>query len=212
MQALDRMPISDSWVTLVFFVAILILVLLKRVDHSKLAGYASAFFTKGFVQEKTLERESFFSFFSLLLFVFSGITYAILIDLVAPLFFSTPEGFLFFCLLFSVISVYVFFLLLIDYGVLSLFKAQKEAQYFLTAKMSYFYSTALLLFPILIITHYSFLNAYVSFFSWMFFFLFSLTLICVNNKNLIVSKLFYFILYICTLKLAPLLIIYKITV
>jgi hypothetical protein len=34
-------------------------------------------------------------------------------------------------------------------------------------------------------------------------------LLFVNNKNLILNKLFYFILYICALEIAPLLFIYK---
>jgi len=101
--------------------------------------------------------------------------------------------------------------MVLDTTLCNMLQIQNELSYLVAAKRGYFYSSALLLFPFLIVVMYSFLSTYWLLGFFVLLFILSIVLTFVNNKNLIVSKLFYFILYLCALKIAPLLIIYKIT-
>ena len=212
MQALDRIDFSNNWLTLVFVFALLLLVVLKTSNQQKLFGYFSAIFIKGSVVKKTEERAPFFNTFNIVLLCFSVIVYAIFFSLIAELFLEVSASFTVFVSVLSFVAVYFILFLVLDIGLASLFEAQNETSHLFSTKIAYLYNTALILFPGLIITSYSSLSMSVLFSVFILFFLLSLLLLFVNNKNLILSKLFYFILYICALEIAPLLIIYKMTV
>jgi hypothetical protein len=78
MQAIERIDISNNWVTITIVFALFLLVLLKSINSQKLFEYSRAFFQKGFIEKKAEERMSFFSGFNLILYLFSILVYAIL--------------------------------------------------------------------------------------------------------------------------------------
>ncbi len=212
MQALDRIDYSNNWLTLVFLFTLLLLVVLKTSNQQKLFGYASAFFRKGFIAKKTEERESLINFFNIVLLCFSAIVYAIFISLVAAHFLDITAGFTVFMSVFGFVFIYLALFLILDVGFAKLFEVQNETSYLFSTKIAYLYTISLILFPVLIIICYSSISISVLLFVFMMLFLISLLLLFVNNKNLILNKLFYFILYLCALEIAPLLIIYKMMV
>jgi hypothetical protein len=212
MQALDRIDFSNNWLTLVFVFALILLVVLKTINQQKLFGYSSAFFIKGFIAKKTEERESQLQIFNIVLLCFSAIIYAVFFSLVITLFLTETVSFSIFITVLGFVSVYLVLFLVLDLGLAKLFEVENETSYLFSTKIAYLYNTALILFPVLIITSYSDLGAVVLFWVFISMFLLSLLLLFVNNKNLILNKLLYFILYLCALEIAPLLIIYKIVV
>ena len=212
MQALDRIDFSNNWLTLVFVFALILLVVLKTINQQKLFGYSSAFFIKGFIAKKTEERESQLQIFNIVLLCFSAIIYAVFFSLVITLFLTETVSFSIFITVLGFVSVYLVLFLVLDLGLAKLFEVENETSYLFSTKIAYLYNTALILFPVLIITSYSDLGAVVLFWVFISMFLLSLLLLFVNNKNLILNKLLYFILYLCALEIAPLLIIYKIMV
>jgi hypothetical protein len=213
MQAVDRVIISNNWMTLVFVVALVLLFVLKTTHQSKLIGFSKAFFVKGFIEKKAEEKETYFSLFNSFLFVFSAIVFSLLTLFVLNLV-NTDYGFdfeLFIRVLIGVIS-YLFLLDSITFLLSNLFHIRNEMGSLVIAKKTYLFNTAIWLFPFLIIAAYGFYNLFFILSVFVFLFGMSIVLIAFNNKNLILSKLFYFILYLCALEIAPLLIIYKIMV
>jgi hypothetical protein len=213
MQALERIDISNNWLTLTYLFMLLLLLLLKTISSNKLFGYTRAFLLKGFIAKKAEERASFFTGFNLVMFVFSILTFG-LFFLYVFRYIDQEFEFSFYQYLWLTIFVaaYFVFFLIMDFALSRLLNIQEVVAHFIAAKIGYLYNTALLLFPFLIIHTYSFFSVYLLFGVFITLFLLSLVLIFTNNKNLIINKLFYFILYLCALEIAPLLIIYKITV
>jgi hypothetical protein len=213
MQAVDRIDFSNNWITVTYLFALILLVLLKLINQEKLLGYTRAFFLKGFVIKRAEERESFFTVFNIAIYVFSLIIYGLL--LLSVYLYLVPDSYASFNLfswLILIVATYFSAQLLLTFLISRVFSIQNEILHFISAKVGYFYNTALLLFPFLIINTYSFFSIYLLFGVFVVLFLLSTVLVLTNNKNLIINKLFYFILYLCALEIAPLLIIYKITV
>jgi len=213
MQAIERIDISNNWLTITFVVALVLLVLLKSLNKQKLYGYVGAYFQKGFIVNKVKEKTSFFTGFNLVLYVFSILVYAIFLTYLTPLF--LPELTVDFNLFVKVLSigfVYITLFMVLDMVFCNVLEVQNQLTYFVAAKIGYFYSAALIFFPFLIAVMYSFLSIYWLLGIFGILFVLGVVLTFANNKNLIISKLFYFILYLCALEIAPLLIIYKITV
>lgn len=212
MQALERIDFSNNWLTLVCVFALLLLVVLKTINQQKLFGYSRAFFIKGFIVKKTEDRESLFNIFNIVLLCFSAIVYATFFSLIAELFLDITTSFTVFISVLSFVVIYIIIFLVLDVGLANLFEVKNETSYLFSSKIAYLYNTSLILFPVLIVISYSNLSKYVLLGVFIALFLLSLLLLFVNNKNLILNKLFYFILYLCALEIAPLLIIYKIMV
>ena len=210
MQAVDRLYSSSDWVTLIFVFALLLLFLLKNRNPSALKGYVMAFFLKGFVEKKTMEKFLFFSSFNLLIFIFSTFIFSFFLLLISNLFFNNIAlDFFVFVKLFSGVTLYFSVLFFIEYLIASVFEIQSSLRYFLLGKLSYFYTTSLWLFPALIVSYYSSHNNFFLLTFFLLVFLLSIWHMVTNNKNLIVNKLFYFILYLCALKIAPLFFLFK---
>ena len=92
---------------------------------------------------------------------------------------------------------------------------QKPYRKMVFDKLNYFNNVILWIIPMVLI--YSYVNSYKIFF-FNILFLISIALLVVryglllaNNKNLIFNNIFYFILYLCALEIAPFVIIFKLT-
>ena len=212
MQALDRIDFSNNWLTLVFVFVLFLVAVLKSINQEKLFNYTRAFFLKGFISKKTEEREAFFNVFNLILFFFSSIIYAIVISLFVEYFLDFKLSFMLFTKIYSFVFLYLMVFIFLDKVIANLFEVKNEVSYLLSSKIAYLYNTSLFLFPVLVIINFSNSSTFVLFWIFTSLFLLSTLLLFINNKNLIINKLFYFILYLCALEIAPLLIIYKITV
>lgn len=213
MQAIERLEFTNNWLTLVFVFGLVLLVVLRMLNHQKLFEYSRSFFLKGFFEKKVEERGSFFSGFNLVLFVFSVLGYALFFSYLAELFIPKIElSFQLYLKISALVFGYFTMFLILDFVLCHLLEIRSELAHFIAAKLGYSYNIALFIFPLLILVAYSFLNMYVLLGVFIILFTLSFVLSFINNKNLIINKLFYFILYICALEIGPLLIIYKITV
>ncbi|WP_188597897.1 DUF4271 domain-containing protein [Polaribacter pacificus] len=211
MQIANRVVESNNWVLLTLLFGLFLLFLLKKINAELLLNYSKAFFIKGFVEKKAQEKVSFFSLTSLLLFLFSGVVLALFSCLIAENFIRDQQvDFQFFIYILIGILLYILASYFIEYLVIRIFSLKNTLGYFMISKRIYLFTFSIWLFPFLILSFYSFSSGYVALAVAVFMFLLSLILIFSNNKNLIVSELFYFILYLCILKIAPLLFIYKI--
>lgn len=211
MQVLDRVTVNDNWITGTFIFLLLLLFILKRMNPIKLNELSKAFFLKGFIEREVEDKSWVFSLFWVFLFLFSSLVLSVSVVLVIKDF--SPDqllNFLFLLQIFMGIVSYFAIAALLDFLLMTLFKINIDLRYFIKSKSIYYYNSALFLLPVAILTNYSLPNSYALLFAFGALFLTSIILIIINNKNLILNKLFYFILYLCALKIVPLLIIYKI--
>jgi hypothetical protein len=109
----------------------------------------------------------------------------------------------------------LFFLIRYLVGVLlaMLFQLSKFHKSIVFVKITYLFAISVFVFPLLIIIFYA--DKHNSLFFQSILFLLGVLLITrhlfvvKNNKNMMLSGLFYFILYLCALEIAPLLLILK---
>ena len=213
MQAIERIEISNNWVTIVYLICLFLLVVLKTQNHQKIFEYSRAFFLKGFIEKKVEERTSFFNGFNMVLFVFSVLVFSLFFFYISEWIIPEIENsFQVYLKVSALVFGYLTVFIILDFTLCHLLEIKPRLAHFIAAKLVYLYTIALLLFPFLILKTFSFLNVYVLLSAFSLFFIISFVLTFINNKNLIINKLFYFILYLCALEIAPLLIIYKITV
>lgn len=115
--------------------------------------------------------------------------------------------------LFGFITLYLIGKLIILKLIGIIFKFHKLQDNLIFLKISYLNLIAVYLIPLIAFLTYSeIINKqiiYLSIIYVLFLFLFSYLLILLNNKKIIYNNFFYFILYICTLEIAPLLIVMK---
>lgn len=212
MQVLEREFISTDWTTILIIVLLILLLILKKINGKRLNFYSKSFFNSSLLDEILEEYFSFFSFFNILLFLFSTLTFSLGVYLLVNFFGDTElNGFFDFSELFLIILSYVSFFLLIDFGLIKVFSISNYIKRFLLIKLSYFYNISIWLLPFIIIHAYTIDTQYFLLIYIIFLFLIDFFMLFYTNKKLIINKLFYFILYICTLKIAPLLIVYKLT-
>ncbi|WP_435414021.1 DUF4271 domain-containing protein [Polaribacter aestuariivivens] len=210
MQALEKNLIDSSWITIILVFLLALIVVLKMLDSEKLKGYFLALFNKGFVETEVEENVSFLNTFHIVLFIFSTtiislISYTFIIESVAEF----EVDFLSFLLVFTTVTSYFLLKWTIETVISRLFLIKNSVKFYLVSKFSYLYCISFLLFIVFIIIQYSSLNNNILFYTAAFLFLLRFVFHVSNNKNLIFSKLFYFILYICAFEIAPLFILFK---
>lgn len=206
MEAIERTFLSEDWVTLVFLCCFVLLAIVKLHNPERLLGFYIAFFTQGFIKKNADETTSFFSVFYILSFLFTSIIISLIIRV-----FIFQKTFFDFLAIISIVSLYLLMHFFIVFLISKTFELQETIRYFLLTKIGYLFTICLCIFPLLILHHYRLNNLIVFSVFIGVLLLFRAFLILKNNKKLIFNQLFYFILYLCTLELAPLLIIYKIT-
>ena len=182
MQAIERIQLNDYWLTLVFILVLLLLALLKSLNQNKLSSYFKAFFLKGFVQKRTEENESFFSLFNLILFFLSSIIYTLVIIVIGSKFANFPFDLMFFIKVFGCTLLYLSAFFIVDKALIQLLELQHNLGNIFSAKISYLYNSALLLFPVLVVNYYSEFSYSVLFF--IFDILFLVALFFLTPKNL----------------------------
>ena len=210
MEALQRSVLSTNWITLIFVFSLTVLFFLKLFKTAKLKGYASAIFYKGFLEIEVEEGYSPVTFFhigfSFFSFLMLSITTFFLINQ-----YKQSNVFLFADYFLSSYYVFIFMIVrsLVAFLLLLLFEVKKQLSFFMIFKRGYLYSISVGLFFLNVFYFYSFQNQFFLFSGFVLFFLVRFLLILINNKNLIIKELFYFILYICAFELAPLFVLFR---
>ena len=210
MQAIEKIDVSTNWVTIIFMILLLCVFLLKGFHGRKLKEYFFAFFNKGFIISEIEERAPFFNRFSFVLFFFTTLNFSVVTFLLINYFTGTsllePP---FFGKTLGAVFCYFFLKWSLEHLFTILFSIQAETIPFLTAKKIYTHTLNLWAFPLLILFFYTALNEKMIILLLLFLFVIKVLLLVANNKNLILSKLFYIILYICAFEIAPLFILFK---
>ncbi|PCI35704.1 MAG: hypothetical protein COB60_01950 [Flavobacteriaceae bacterium] len=214
-QASERLIESNDGYTFVFLMILFSFIVAKMIYGKQLIFTNSFLFTSAHILKD--DKESALGLHVIMLFI-GSLTFGLLLFLTLKLYavfsIKNPE------ILFLYISSGVFLYLLISnlLGRLlgELLGVRELVRIYLVFKVSYLKTIVLFLLPLLLLVIYSpvyqigLLKITVA--CTLVLFVLRMSLILRNNKNLILNELFYFILYLCTLEIAPLIIILRLTI
>ncbi len=210
MEAILRDFSHHNWITYVMLFCFFLLFFLKTLNPTLLKGVAFSLFNKGFVELESEKNKALFSLFEMTLFLFSSLT----ISFVILIFkhqnsMANLMGLNSFFLVFLVVFSFLFVKSIVTFLLLHLFSLKSTLHIFFFANKMYFYNLSIVFYVLLIVYFYSFENSWFLGGFIVFFLVLRFVILFENNKNLISSELFYFILYLCALEIAPLLVLFK---
>ncbi len=212
---LERVSQTPDWVVGVLLLVFVLLVFVKHFYAERFNALLGAFFSKQYFSEYENELLDFFSVFNYLLFfiqnlLISLVLYFFLSQKVEMFYFQDFVGYLKILLGVSVYLLIHVFVSAILSRALSLYSVFK---YINILKYSYLKVVFLFFTPLVILSYYAFSNSLfflkISIVFLSFLLVLRWVLIIYHSKNIIISKLFYFILYLCALEIAPMLICVK---
>jgi len=210
MEALQRSVLSNNWITLIFVFSILLLFFLKLFTTAKLKGYVTSLFNKGFVEIEAEENYWTLSFFhtgfSLFTFLMLSVTTFFLISQ-----FNNSSALLLedYLVSTSYLFSYVVLRFIVVFALFSVFQFKSKLSFFMTSKRGYLYSISIGLLFLNVFYFYTFQYQDLLFTGFVALFSLRFSLILINNKNLIIKELFYFILYLCAFELAPIFVLFR---
>lgn len=210
MQAVDKVTYSNDWITILYIILFIAIVILKLIDTNKVKESFLSFLSFSLIKDDSIERKKKFDTFQIVVFLFSVTVLSLVLYKFKLLKISQSEiGLTSFLPIFIGLLFYLFLKRILEYFLVLLFMIKKRLQFFLFFKNNFLSSVCFLLFISLVLSEYTNLNTkYVLFFA-IFLFILRFIFLVLRNKKLVFNKLFYFILYLCALEIAPLFVLFK---
>ena len=198
---------STDWTTYLFVITLVLVAVCKSLFEPRFAEFMRLIFSDKYLK---VYRDSshLWSGFTLLLFAIQMLSFAFFIQLVASQYgYTTKTNGLVFIQIITYLSVFVLGKFLVDKIIGTAFSMEEFVEQFNLQKASYRSYIALLLFPINVVLYYN--STVPNFiFNALIFLILTINLLTYlaslkNYQNLLTGKLFYFILYLCALEIAP---------
>jgi hypothetical protein len=198
---------STDWTTFLFVITLVLVAVCKSLFEPRFAEFMRLIFSDKYLK---VYRDSshLWSGFTLLLFAIQMLSFAFFIQLVASQYgYTTKTNGLVFIQIITYLSVFVLGKFLVDKIIGTAFSMEEFVEQFNLQKASYRSYIALLLFPINVVLYYN--STVPNFiFNALIFLILTINLLTYlaslkNYQNLLTGKLFYFILYLCALEIAP---------
>ncbi len=211
--------LNEDWITLVFLVIFLLLVVAKLIYKERLFELLILFFSKKYFLKYSKESPLIFNGFNTLLFTVLTIILSLflLVFIVEykPELIQNQSIYLFIKINFGV-ALFFFFRFFLGYVLGVLFDVKQEQLLLSFSKISYLFNNVLFILPFLLFTFFIKKHNFLVFQFTLF--LFSTLLIIRyififrTNKSLLHKHWSNFFLYLCALEIAPLLLILKIVI
>ena len=209
----DRILESKDWAAILFIVCLTIIAVNKTVSSVRFNEFTrlaySDKYTKIYKDSSNLMSGFTISMFVLQLISFSFFTLLMLNQFNK----AVKTDLIIYIQIFTFLSVFILSKFLIEKIIATAFKIEEFNEQFNLLKVNYRAYFGFILLPINIIMFYNTINS-----DW-FFKILLITLITINittylvalklYQNLLLRKIFYFILYLCTLEIAPYYFIYN---
>lgn len=216
---IERVFQHQDMITGIYVLIFGLITLIKFLYPKRFTALSNCLISKSYFLDYANELSESFSMFHVLLFVVQNLIFTILFynyfffEEVSHLFGADWLGAL---RIFTGLSLYFIFQLVFGKTASIIFRFEELYTAIRVYKFSYLKVAAFALLPVLLLQNYAFqenrdalvMGTAFVFVSVLFL---RVILIVVKNNKLIIERLFYFILYLCTLEIAPLLIIYKLT-
>lgn len=212
MEAILRNVYTVDWITIVLFSSIFFMVLAKTTFYSRFLNYIILPFNNKyiFLYQK---KDKLFNWFSIFFSIFQLLNFSLFLYFAYTIFFKIPEGPQFVAYSVIFISLFLFFTIkiLLQLGNGFIFNINKIIAEIIFKKLSYLnYSGIVMLFANLLLNFVFRESKAVVFISLLLVFLINAigwTTTLRNHQKFIASNFVYFILYLCALEIAPIIIV-----
>jgi hypothetical protein len=212
-QLHDRIIESKDWATILFMVCLAIIAVNKTISSVRFNEFVRLAYSDKYTK---IYRDSsnLMSGFTISMFVLQLISFSFFTLLVLNQFNITEKtDLIVYIQILTFLSVFILSKYLIEKIIATAFKIEEFNEQFNLLKVNYRAYFGFILLPVNIILYYNSLNS-----NW-FFWTLLIALISINiitylvflklYQNLLLRKIFYFILYLCTLEIAPYYFIYN---
>ncbi|MBJ2174113.1 DUF4271 domain-containing protein [Aureibaculum sp. A20] len=213
LEATERIVVSKDWITIVLLIAVTLLILNRLKSNDRYYKLKNLLFNNTYINSFSKANPLLFNSFSIIFLAVYVIIISFLLFIIVHL--VEPEmasyDFLFYLKIAFVVCV--FFAIRIIAGLLLGILIEKERiqTHFTFLKASYLSNYSLIMLPLIAIHFYvnSTIYSYFLLFTAAALFLYYYVLLVKTNQSLVFGKSFYFILYLCTLEIAPFIIMIK---
>ena len=212
-QLHDRIIESKDWATILFVICVAIIAINKTISSVRFNEFVRLAYSDKYTK---IYRDSsnLMSGFTISMFVLQLISFSFFTLLVLNQFDRAEKtDLIVYIQVFTFLTVFILSKFLIEKIIATAFKIEEFNEQFNLLKVNYRAYFGFILLPVNIILFYNSLNA-----DW-FFWTLLIILITINittylvalklYQNLLMRKMFYFILYLCTLEIAPYYFIYN---
>jgi hypothetical protein len=198
---------NKDWATIVFVLALVLIAMTKYIFENRFKEFSKLIFSDKYIKIYK-DTSSLMSWFNVILFVVQLISFAFFIQIVLAHFgiVSKTDGIIFIRII-TLLGVFILSKFTIEKIIATAFNIEEFEELINFYKVSYRSYIAVCILPINLILfyndntsqfiNYAFMGIVISL--NLFTYLISLK----NYQNLLFSKMFYFILYLCTLEIAP---------
>jgi Domain of unknown function (DUF4271) len=206
-ELIPRIVENKDWVTILLVVAFLLVAVTKAAFENRFRDFANLIVNNKYLKIYK-DSSNLMSWFTVLLFVVQLISVSFFIQLVLSYYnYTTKTNWISFIQVFTFLSFFILSKFLIEKMIATSFNIESFIEQFNLFKVSYRSYIGLLLLPINIIFYYTnIMNTYAIIAILVILLIINALTYLIslkNYQNLLISKLFYFILYICTLEIAP---------
>jgi hypothetical protein len=211
--------IKNDWIMIAFIIIFSLLAIVKWLYKDRLFMLVTIFFSKDYFLKYGKESQLVFNWFNSILFIIQSIIISFL--LLAYCVFYKPEiiqqnNSQLFLKIILLVSLFFLVRYIIGKFLAVIFELNKQHDHITFAKISYLYSSTLLILPfvfsIFYIKSYNLLAFHVTISIFTILLIIRYVVIFNNNKKVIFSQMFYFMLYLCALEITPILLILKLAV
>lgn len=212
-EAIERIFISKDWITVILMIVVTLLILNRLKFSERFYKLQYVLLNNSYINSYAKMNPVLLNIFNIIFFVIVTITLSLIIFTSIQLYYPNNITFNFTFFLKVLFYISIFTVIRVILGVLLgvLFEKEREQQHFTFLKISYLSNFCLITIPFITVNFYAGSTVFTHFLLICSFllFLYYYVLILKNNQSLIFRNSFYFILYICTLEIAPFAIIFK---
>jgi hypothetical protein len=206
-QLIPRIVENKDWVTFLFMGALFLVVVTKSVFENRFIDFSNLIFSNKYLKVYK-DSSNLMTWFTVALFFVQVISLSFFIQiLLSHLGYTTKTNVFTFIRIFTFLLYFILAKYLIEKIIATSFNIESHIEQFNLLKVGYRNYAGLLLLPVNIVLFYTnTLNNYLIISITVILLLVNVVTYSISLKiyqNLIFSKLFYFILYICTLEIAP---------
>jgi hypothetical protein len=218
-EAKEIMAQNTDWISAVFFIILIILVVLKTTFNERLLHTGMLIFSKKYISNYfNKDKSGVLNLYQVLFFVLQVLIISLFLNVVYHFFETSTYSFSLntYLIILSCVSLFFIIRFILGYILAVILNLKAIYKKILYEKINYLNSLILwMIIPLLLLLYTK--NNY-TILLWINIVLFvgllimRYGLLLKNNKSLLFNNLFYFILYLCALEISPLVIILKLTI
>lgn len=212
LQLQERIIENKDWATALFFICFVVIAVVKGLFETQFNDFLKLPFSKKYTSIYK-DTSNLYSVFTISLFFVQVVTFSFLIQVFLSYYdFTSKSNWITYIQIFTTLTVFILIKFYLEKIIATVFKIEEFLEIFNLKKVVYRTYIGLIFLPIVILLYYNdFLSANII---TLFLAIIAVTMVyfyflsILNYQKLILGKIFYFILYLCTLELGPYYFIY----